>query len=534
VKDPTTMYGTVLQEAQRIVREVLCYGDNSYLEQALTENDLMDVTFWVCFTDVQVASLTYKGDDGATHPLHPDDYIMLLVFKLYVSTQLASGTHLNTANVSCDDFDMYVRSDVGKRAIQAYQSMFTVVPASNVNNVELPKSTKCRQPVCNDYETSAELTSSSSSLYTEPICLEVESKSDTANEARTQDDCVVTDKSINLVSYDYSTETMDDVSNDITIEQNIKDVQLEEDTKSIEIVFYEAKEPTNVFNESFAESFVAATTPFFRPDTDYRDYSTGSVLEATNVNMPIDKVCRHLTLDPGEDKAIISKVEEPIVQEDTLADDADSPMDILPNCETIDCVLSAQVINPTPAAVEISPAVQGLTLNGQLSTQVINPTPAAVEISPSVQGLTLDGHLYTKMIFPTPTAVEFSLSEQGLTFSELLSSQNVKSMVNTMDWNTNDSTSGKSSAICECSSHSSASNTCSIHCNAQVDAYSGAMVVYQPNDGLVNKDLDVVEIVDKSCSVNVACSDGHSLCLSVMTGAHVQTWFDHCPYQCPH
>jgi hypothetical protein len=265
-------------------------------------------------------------------------------------------------------------------------------------------------------------------------------------------------------------------------------------------VFYEAKEPINVFNESFAESFVAATTPFFRPDTDYSDYSTGSVLEPTNVNMPIDKVCRHLTLDPGEDKAIISKVEEPIVQEDTLADDADSPMDILPNCEAIDCVLSAQVINPTPAAVEISPAVQGLTL---------------------------DGHLFTKMIFPTPAAVEFSLSEQGMTFSELLSSQYVKSMVNTMDWNTNDSTSGKSSAICEFSSYSSGSNTCSIHCNAQVDAYSGAMVVCQPNDGFViNKDLDVVEIVDKSCSVNVVCSDGQSLCPSGKTGAHVQTWFD--------
>ena len=202
------------------------------------------------------------------------------------------------------------------------------------------------------------------------------------------------------------------------------------------------------------------------------DYGTGSVLEPTNVNMPIDKVCRHLTLDPGEDQSIIGKVEEPMVQEDTLADDADSPMDILPNREAIDCVLSSQMINPTPAAVEISPAVQGLTLNG------------------------------------------------------LLSRQYVKSMVNTMDWNTKDSTSGKSSAICEVPSYSSASGMCSIHCNAQVDAYSGAMVVYQPNDGLVNKDLDVVEIVDKSCSVNVACSDGHSLCLSVMTGARIQTCFD--------
>jgi hypothetical protein len=55
---------------------------------------------------------------------------------------------------------------------------------------------------------------------------------------------------------------------------------------------------------------------------------------------------------------------------------------------------------------------------------------------------------------------------------------------------------------------------------------SGAMVVYQPNDGLVNNDLEVVEIVDKCCHVNVACAGGQILCLSVMTGAHIQTRFD--------
>jgi hypothetical protein len=49
------------------------------------------------------------------------------------------------------------------------------------------------------------------------------------------------------------------------------------------------------------------------------------------------------------------------------------------------------------------------------------------------------------------------------------------------------------------------------------------MVVYQPNDGLVNNDLEVVEIVDKYCHVNVA---GQRLCLSVTTGAHVQTFFE--------
>jgi hypothetical protein len=173
-----------------------------------------------------------------------------------------------------------------------------------------------------------------------------------------------------------------------------------------------------VFNDSFAESFVAATTPFFCPDTDYSDYGTGSVVEPTNVDMPIDKVCRHLTLDPGEDESFIGKVEEPMVQEGTLADEADSPVDILPNREAIDCDLSTPMIKPTPTAVEISPAVQGLTFSGLLSRQL------------------------------------------------------VKYMVNTMDWNTKDSTRGKGSVICVVPSYSIASDMRSIHCNAQVDAYS--------------------------------------------------------------
>jgi hypothetical protein len=46
-----------------------------------------------------------------------------------------------------------------------------------------------------------------------------------------------------------------------------------------------------VFNELFAESFVAAITPFFHHDTDYGDYSAGSVLELANVNTAMDKVC---------------------------------------------------------------------------------------------------------------------------------------------------------------------------------------------------------------------------------------------------
>jgi hypothetical protein len=115
-----------------------------------------------------------------------------------------------------------------------------------------------------------------------------------------------------------------------------------------------------VFIESFAELFVAATTPFFRPDTDYDDYSAGSILVLAHINMPMDKACRHLTLDPGKEisNVIIAKIKEPMVQEESFAADAGPPMDILPNHEAIDCVLPSQVINLTLAAVEISPAVQ--------------------------------------------------------------------------------------------------------------------------------------------------------------------------------
>jgi hypothetical protein len=88
--------------------------------------------------------------------------------------------------------------------------------------------------------------------------------------ASTQDDSVVENRSDN-----------------IAIEQNIKDVQLE-DNESIEIVFYETNEPTDVFSELFAELFVAATTPFFHSDTDYDDYSAGSIFESANINMPMD------------------------------------------------------------------------------------------------------------------------------------------------------------------------------------------------------------------------------------------------------
>jgi hypothetical protein len=90
-----------------------------------------------------------------------------------------------------------------------------------------------------------------------------------------------------------------------------------------------------------------------------------------------------------------------------------------------------------------------------------------------------------------------------------------------MDQNTKDSTSGKSGAIYEVSSYSS--DTSSIHHNAQVDLdpYSSAMVVYQPNDGLVNNDLNVVDISDKCCPVNVARAGGQRLCLSVTTGVHI-------------
>jgi hypothetical protein len=96
-------------------------------------------------------------------------------------------------------------------------------------------------------------------------------------------------------------------------------------------------------------------------------------------------------LDPGGDisNVIIGKGKEPLVQEESFAADADPPMDILPNREAIDCVLSSQVTNLTLAAVVIFPAVHGLTL------------------------------------------------------SEHLSRQYVTSMVNTMDQNTEDSTSGK-------------------------------------------------------------------------------------------
>jgi hypothetical protein len=90
-------------------------------------------------------------------------------------------------------------------------------------------------------------------------------------------------------------------------------------------------------------------------------------------------------------------------------------------------------------------------------------------------------------------------------------------MVNTMDRNTKDSTSGTSGAIHEVSSCSNAPDTCLIHPNAQVDAYSSAMVVHQPNDGLDNNDLEVVEISDECCPVNVACAGGQRLCQQVCT-----------------
>jgi hypothetical protein len=93
---------TDLLEAQRIIREVFHYGDSSYLKLALTENELMDVTSWMFLTDTQISTLTYMGEDGAKHPLHLDDYLMLLVFKLHVSSKLASGTHSDAINVSFD------------------------------------------------------------------------------------------------------------------------------------------------------------------------------------------------------------------------------------------------------------------------------------------------------------------------------------------------------------------------------------------------------------------------------------------------
>jgi hypothetical protein len=270
--NPSMTYGTDLREAQRIIREVFHYGDSSYLELALMENDLMDATSWIFLTDTQISSLTYMGEDGAKHPLYLDDYLMLLVFKLYVSRQLASGTHSDVINVSCDDFDTFVRSDVGVYVIQKYWSMFTVAPAASVNCVKSPKLVTYSQPVDDNCDTRPKTSSHSSKSETDPICLE---KSHTAMGASTQDDSVVKNKSDN-----------------IAIEHNIKDIHLEDD-KSIEIVFYETNEPTDVFSESFAEPLVATTTPFFHPDTDHDDYSAGSIFESANVNMAMDKACRH-------------------------------------------------------------------------------------------------------------------------------------------------------------------------------------------------------------------------------------------------
>jgi hypothetical protein len=123
------------------------------------------------------------------------------------------------------------------------------------------------QPVDNNYDTRPKMSSHSSKSDTDPNCLENE-KSDTAMGASTRDDSVVKNE-----------------SNNIAIEHNIKDIHLEDD-KSIEIVFYETNEPTDLFNELLAEAFVAtATTPFFHPDTDYDDYSAGSIFESANVNM---------------------------------------------------------------------------------------------------------------------------------------------------------------------------------------------------------------------------------------------------------
>jgi hypothetical protein len=223
--------------------------------------------------------------------------------------------------------------------------------------------------VDDNYETRPETSSHSSKSYTDPICLE-DDKSDTAMGASTQDDSVVENESDNIV-----------------IEQNIKDVQLEDD-ETIEIVFYETNEHTDVFSELFAESFVAATTPFFHPDTHYDDFSAGSIFESANVNMAMDKACQHLTLDPGGDTSnvINGKVKE---LEESFAADADPPMDILPNREAIDGVLPSLVINLIPTAVKMSPAMHGLI------------------------------------------------------FSKPLYRHNAKSMVNTMDRNTKDSTSGK-------------------------------------------------------------------------------------------
>jgi hypothetical protein len=126
--------------------------------------------------------------------------------------------------------------------------------------------------VDDNYDTRPETSSHSSKSYTDPICLEGE-KSDTAMGASTQDDSVVKNE-----------------SDDIAIEQNIKDVQLEDD-ESIEIVFHETNEPTDVFSESFAELSVAAMTPFFHPDTNYGYYSAGGVFELANLNIAMDNAC---------------------------------------------------------------------------------------------------------------------------------------------------------------------------------------------------------------------------------------------------
>jgi hypothetical protein len=164
----------------------------------------MDATLWMLLTDTQISTLTFTGDDGAKHPLHPDDYLMLLVFKLYVSSKLASGTHSNTINVSRDDFDMFVCSIVGANVIQTY---LTVASAASVNRVESLKLVTYGQPVNDNYDARSETSSCSFTSYTDPTCLD-DGKSDTAMGASTQDDSVVENKSDN-----------------IAIEQNIKDVQ---------------------------------------------------------------------------------------------------------------------------------------------------------------------------------------------------------------------------------------------------------------------------------------------------------------------
>jgi hypothetical protein len=147
-------YGTDLQEAQRIIREVFCYGDSSYLELALTENELMDVTSWMFLTDTQISTLTYMGEDGAKHPLELDDYLMLLVFKLYVSSKLASGTHSDAINVSCDVCAF-------RRCCKRDSNVLVNASAASVNRVESPKLVTYSQPVPVDdnYDTRPETSS---------------------------------------------------------------------------------------------------------------------------------------------------------------------------------------------------------------------------------------------------------------------------------------------------------------------------------------------------------------------------------------